>query len=618
MMYFILISSTWALAATHMSIAPALLTILVPSLFTLISAVRVVFWWTSRKQSPSAVQALSALKRTQRLSIGIAAAFTLWSFLLYPYGNAYQQSHVAFYMAITVISCIFCLMHVRSAAFIVAIIVNGTFIVFFATTGQPTFLAIAINILLVSFGMLAVLTVNYGNFERMIVAQQQTQALSNENLRLANIDSLTGLPNRRAFFQHLSSAFESAKTGNKRLAVGVIDLDGFKPVNDLYGHSAGDRLLVEVSNRLGRPVSSSDLFLSRLGGDEFAFVISEVADDHDIVGDGNRMCDLLRSPFNLPDATIMISGSIGIAVFPDLASSPDELFDRADYALYHGKRRKRGNSTLFTAQHVAEIHRDARVEQTLKQADLTSELSTVFQPIVDIAQHRTTGFEALARWNSPHLGQVSPGQFIPIAERAGIIGSLTRPLLKKALDAAVKWPADIRLSFNLSAQDLNSSEAVIGIIAIIETSGFPASRLDLEITETAFIHDTWQARQSVEMLRQIGCGISLDDFGTGYSSLTSLHSLPLTKIKIDHTFVHEVQSNPASYKIVKSVLILSREMGLDAIVEGVETAEQMAVIRNLGATLVQGYYFSRPMAESDIADFLCAEEISRAAEPLAS
>ncbi|NTF32790.1 putative bifunctional diguanylate cyclase/phosphodiesterase [Rhizobium skierniewicense] len=618
MMYFILISSTWALAATHMSIAPALLTILVPSLFTLISAVRVVFWWTSRKQSPSAVQALSALKRTQRLSIGIAAAFTLWSFLLYPYGNAYQQSHVAFYMAITVISCIFCLMHVRSAAFIVAIIVNGTFIVFFATTGQPTFLAIAINILLVSFGMLAVLTVNYGNFERMIVAQQQTQALSNENLRLANIDSLTGLPNRRAFFQHLSSAFESAKTGNKRLAVGVIDLDGFKPVNDLYGHSAGDRLLVEVSNRLGRPVSSSDLFLSRLGGDEFAFVISEVADDHDIVGDGNRMCDLLRSPFNLPDATIMISGSIGIAVFPDLASSPDELFDRADYALYHGKRRKRGNSTLFTAQHVAEIHRDARVEQTLKQADLTSELSTVFQPIVDIAQHRTTGFEALARWNSPHLGQVSPGQFIPIAERAGIIGSLTRPLLKKALDAAVKWPADIRLSFNLSAQDLNSSEAVIGIIAIIETSGFPASRLDLEITETAFIHDTWQARQSVEMLRQIGCGISLDDFGTGYSSLTSLHSLPLTKIKIDHSFVHEVQSNPASYKIVKSVLILSREMGLDAIVEGVETAEQMAVIRNLGATLVQGYYFSRPMAESDIADFLCAEEISRAAEPLAS
>ncbi|XUY28295.1 putative bifunctional diguanylate cyclase/phosphodiesterase [Agrobacterium sp. rho-8.1] len=618
MMYFILISSTWALAATHMSVAPALLTIFVPSLFTLISAIRVVFWWTSRKQSPSAAQALSALKRTQLLSIGIAGAFTLWSFLLYPYGNAYQQSHIAFYMAITVISCIFCLMHVRSAAFMVAVIVNGTFIVFFATTGQPTFLAIAINILLVSFGMLAVLTVNYGNFERMIVAQQQTQALSNENLRLANIDSLTGLPNRRAFFQHLADAFESAKAENKRLAVGVIDLDGFKPVNDLYGHSAGDRLLVEVSNRLGRLFASSDLFLSRLGGDEFAFVISEVSHDHDIVGDGNRMCDQLRSPFNLPDATIMISGSIGIAVFPDLASTPDELFDRADYALYHGKRRKPGNSTLFTAQHVAEIHRDARIEQTLKQADLTRELSTVFQPIVDIAQHRTTGFEALARWNSPHLGPVSPGQFIPIAERAGIIGSLTRPLLKKALDAAIKWPADIRLSFNLSAQDLNSSEAVISIIAIIETSGFPASRLDLEITETAFIHDTWQARQSVEMLRQIGCGISLDDFGTGYSSLTSLHSLPLTKIKIDHSFVHEVQSNPASYKIVKSVLILSREMGLDAIVEGVETAEQMAVIRNLGATLVQGYYFSRPMAESDIADFLCAEEISRAAEPLAS
>ncbi|OCJ55805.1 histidine kinase [Agrobacterium rubi] len=618
MMYFILISSTWALAATHLSVAPFSLTVVVPSFFTLVSIVRVLFWWKSRDHSPPASEALSALKRTQRLAIVIASAFTLWSLLLYPYGNAYQQSHIAFYMAITVISCIFCLMHVRSAAFVVAVIVNGTFIVFFATSSQPTFIAIAINVLLVSFGMLAVLMVNYGNFERMIIAQQQTEALSNENLRLANIDSLTGLPNRRAFFHHLAEAFESAKAQNQRLAVGVIDLDGFKPVNDLYGHSTGDRLLVDVSNRLGRLFSASDMFLSRLGGDEFAFVISDVADDHDIVGDGNRMCDQLRSPFDLPDATIMISGSIGIAVFPDLASSPEELFDRADYALYNGKRRKRGNSTLFTEQHVAEIHRDARIEQTLKQADLTAELSTVFQPIVDIAQHRTTGFEALARWNSPYLGQVSPSLFIPIAERAGIIGSLTRPLLKKALDAAVRWPGDIRLSFNLSAQDLNSSDAVIGIIAIIETSGFPASRLDLEITETAFIHDTRQARQSVEMLRQIGCGISLDDFGTGYSSLTSLHSLPLTKIKIDHSFVHEVQSNPASYKIVKSVLILSREMGLDTIVEGVETAEQMAVIRNLGANLVQGYFFSRPMGENDIADFLCTEATARASEALAS
>ena len=607
-MYFILMSSTWALAGTHFSVAPLWLTIIVPAVLTAICAIRVAFWWKSRNLIPSAHEALVALKRTQKLAVVISVAFTGWSFLLYPYGDAYQQSHIAFYMAITVISCIFCLMHVPSAAFFVAILVNGTFIVFFTATGQATFIAIAVNILLVSFGMLAVLVVNYRNFENMISAQHKTEALSNENLRLANIDSLTELPNRRAFFTHLAEAFTVATENRTRLAVGVIDLDGFKPVNDLYGHSSGDRLLVEVSNRLTANFSSSDIFLSRLGGDEFAFVISDCPSERCVVSEGNHMCELLRAPFHLPDATIMISGSIGIAVFPDLASSPEELFDRADYALYNGKRSKRGNSTLFTALHVAEIHRDALIEQILKQADLASELSVVFQPIVDAARRRTTGFEALARWHSSALGNVSPGQFVPIAERAGIVSTLTRPLLKKALDAACKWPDHLTLSFNLSAQDLNSPEAVLSIIAIIETSGFDPSRLDLEITETAFIHDTRQAGLSVEMLRQIGCGISLDDFGTGYSSLTSLHSLPLTKIKVDHSFVRGIQQNPASEKIVRSVLTLSREMGLDAIVEGVETEEEMAVISSLGGNLVQGYLFSRPMPDTMIEAFLASEE----------
>lgn len=607
-MYFILMSSTWALAATHMSVAPAWLTLIVPSLFTVISAVRVVFWWKSRDRTPTAEETFSALQRTQRLAVVISVAFTAWSFMLYPYGDAYQQSHIAFYMAITVISCIFCMMHVRVAAFAVAIIVNGAFVVFFMASGHATFIAIAINILLVSFGMLAVLMVNYRNFERMIVAQQQTEALSNENLRLANIDSLTGLPNRRAFFKHLSEAFEAATLQGTRLAVGVIDLDGFKPVNDLYGHSSGDRLLMEVANRLTLYFASKDMFLARLGGDEFAFVISNVAPQRDVVAEGNRMCAYMHSPFILPDATIIISGSIGIAVYPDLASSQEELFDRADYALYHGKRQKRGNSTLFTVRHVEEIHRDARIEQTLKQADFPSEMSVVFQPIVDGFQNRTVGFEALARWNSPTLGPVSPAQFIPIAERAGIIGGLTRTLLKKALHAASTWPDQMRLSFNLSAQDLNSPEAVMAVIAIIENSPFDAERLDLEITEAAFIHDTRQAKQSVEMLRKIGCGISLDDFGTGYSSLTALHSLPLTKIKIDQSFVNQIQDNPASEKIVRSVLTLGREMGLDAIVEGVETQQELSLITQLGGNFFQGYLFSPPMGETAILRFLQDEE----------
>lgn len=607
MMYFILMSSTWALAFTHMSAAPAWLTMTMPCLFTLVSAARIIFWWRLRNKQPTTSQALAAMKRTNRLAVVIAFSFTIWSYLLYPYGDAFQKSHIAFYMAITVISCIFCLMHLRSAALIVTAIVNGSFIVFFFLTGHPTFIAVAINVLLVCFGMLAVLLINYDNFERMVLAQQKTEALSNENLRLANVDSLTGLPNRRAFFRHLEEMYIRASEQKTRIAVGVIDLDGFKPVNDLYGHSAGDRLLVEVGDRLKSLSKAQNLFLARLGGDEFAFIVSDSVDEAKLIAEGDRICARLRTPFVTPDATIMISGSIGIAVYPDVANTPEELFDHADYALYNGKREKRGTSTLFTSRHVDEIHLDARIEQALKQPQLSKELSVVFQPILDIDSGTTMGFEALARWNSPLLGTISPGLFIPIAERAGIINMLTRPLLAAALNVAKGWPGSLRMAFNLSAQDINSVEATIAIIAIIENSGFDASRLDLEITETAFIHDTRQARKSVEMLRQIGCGISLDDFGTGYSSLTSLHSLPLTKLKLDRSFVRDIEKNAASYNIVRSVLTLSSEMGLDAIVEGVETDAELNVIRNLGGKLVQGYVFSKPLHHEDIPHFLHRE-----------
>lgn len=206
-----------------------------------------------------------------------------------------------------------------------------------------------------------------------------------------------------------------------------------------------------------------------------------------------------------------------------------------------------------------------------------------------------------------------PAQFFSIAERAGIVSSLTRPLLKKALASASQWEPSLRLSFNLSAHDLNSCEGVLSLIGIIENSGFDAHRLDLEITETAFAHDFEQVRQSVEMLRRLGCGISLDDFGTGYSSLTRLHALPLTKIKIDRSFVTNLHEKPASYKIVKSLLTLSRDMELECVVEGVETPEELAALEGLGATLVQGYVYAPPLREEDVDEFLSERQARRTA-----
>lgn len=601
MMYFILVSSTWGLAMTHVRLAPSWLTIGVPSLLTFGCMLRALFWLRTRNVDPSPEFAHAALQRTNRLAGFIAVAFTLWSIALVPYGDAYTRSHVAFYMAITVISCIFCLMHVRSAAFIVTLVVNGAFVASFGSTAQPTFVAIAINVLLVCAGMMSILMTNYRNFESMVVSKQRSDALSFENFKLANLDSLRGVGNRLAFFAELEVELQKAQTTGNRLALGVIDLDGFKPVNDLYGHSVGDRLLVEVANRLSETLIASKAF--RLGGDEFAIIAPFPPENDELVINANRISARLREPYPMPEGTVHISASMGIAVFPDLALSCEQLFDRADYALYHAKKKKRGGAVLFDTEHERQINIDARIESLLKQADFEKEMSVVFQPIVHVPSGSTIGFEALARWDCPALGKVPPACFIPIAERAGMISALTRPLFKKALVAALCWDAPLRLSFNLSAHDLNSHDSVLAIIGILENSGFDPQRLDLEITETAFTHDFEQVTKSVETLRQLGCGISLDDFGTGYSSLTRLHALPLTKFKIDRSFVTNLHQRAASYKIVKSLLTLSADMGLDCIIEGVETEEELAALKVLGGTSVQGYLFSPPLPQDQTIEF---------------
>ena len=213
-------------------------------------------------------------------------------------------------------------------------------------------------------------------------------------------------------------------------------------------------------------------------------------------------------------------------------------------------------------------------------------------------------FEALARWNNPALGNVPPALFIPVAERAGLVGGITRIILEKALATTSNWPENVGLSFNLSTQDICSPDGVVRIVGMILSSGIDPQRLDLEITETAMMYDFERAKTAIETLKALGCGIALDDFGTGYSSLSQLHALPLTKIKIDRTFVSNIDKNPASYKIVKSLLTLSRDMGLGCVVEGVETREEMDTLVKLGGQLAQGYFYSRAISESQINDFL--------------
>ena len=594
-MYAIMVANGWLLTATFSTLAPLPLTVGICSALTVMCAIRLTVWWQKRGASVSPETAILELRRTPRITVVLAFAVVGWAIALFPYGDAFAQAHLIFFVLITSISCMFCLIHLRSAAIIIAAIIGPTMVAFLLLQWTETAAAMAINFALVLIVSLMVILIQNRDFIRLVESQKRTQALSNENLRLANLDALTDLPNRRAFFSHLEEAFSLTQAANTRLAVGIVDLDGFKPINDLYGHAAGDRLLCEVGSRLSEVATTHGAFIARLGGDEFAYVVSNAADNASLMEFGEVICAALRMPFMLGETKVTISGPVGIAVYPELAGSPDQVFERADYALYHGKQVKKGGVMLFSANHEAQLNNDARIEQALKTADLHEELSVHFQPIVDIHSSKVLGFEALARWRSQSLGQVSPDQFIPIAERAGFIGHLTRPLLQRALIAANTWPGNLRLAFNLSAHDLNSHESVLSLISIVEKSGFNPKMLDLEITETALTHDFQQVQSAIEMLRLLGCGISLDDFGTGYSSLSHLHCLPLTKIKIDRSFVSDLKQSPTSFKIVKSLLALSRDMGLECVVEGVETEEDMATLKALGGVVVQGYYYSPPI-----------------------
>ena len=599
MMYFILLVNTLVLAGTHYSAAPGWLAIGCPFLMTVFGIKRAVEWWRSRNNLPSPECMLAAIKRTNHLAPFVALACTAWSLALFPYGDVYGQTHVAFYMAITVIACIFCMMHLLPAALATTAVVNTGFVVFFGTTNNITFIATAIDVLLVSIAMLSILKSQYGDFTRLVNMQAQTEKLSNENQQMANLDSLTGLANRRKFFTRLDAVLGSARLNGDRLAVGLIDLDGFKPVNDLYGHSVGDKLLYQVGQRLTGLLDET-VHLARLGGDEFALIITAAKTDEQLLAFGEEICARMREPFLLVDIPIQISASLGLATFPDLASSETEVYEYADFALYQSKRNRPGTVCLFSAAHRQQLNRQGVAEQALRRADLEEEFHLVFQPIVDVHTQQTVAFEALARWQSPELGNVPPSEFIPIAERIGMVNRLTAPLLSKALQAARSWPSGVRLSFNLSAHDCGSEEAAQLIARIIQSSEFDPSCLDLEITETAVIQDLAQTQRAIALFRSMGCGISLDDFGTGYSSLSQIHALSLTKLKVDRTFVTDIHLNPASFKIVKSLLALCVDMQLECIVEGVETEAELGALKSLGCARAQGYLFSRPMPLSQI------------------
>jgi diguanylate cyclase (GGDEF)-like protein len=607
LLYFVLVANIGFVSATHLSVGPLWLTVGVPSLFTFIAVLRMIGWLKARHIQYTPEAAVKRLKSTITLVIVLGVMMTAWSLALLPYGHDFQRGHVGFFMSATLVACTFCLMHLRAAAMIMSIVVTVPFCIVFGLQGNVILTAIAANMALVTFAMMYVLSNHHDDFATMVEQRadlirvnEKTQLLNAENHKLANLDALTGLANRRSFINAINDQIELSKEAGTVFAVGLIDLDGFKGVNDLYGHAAGDALLLAASQRL-QSLAGTDLQFARLGGDEFGFIVKNT---NQLTELGNHICQVLAQGYSYQNITLQISASCGVALYPDSCDSTSKLLEYADYALYQAKQHQTGEALIFTASHRDQLHRTHQVDQALRHADLSTELQLHFQPVIEKTSGAITAFEALARWNSPVLGLVSPVQFIATAEHSQLIHKVTQTLLQRLLDDIKTLPNDMRVSFNLSAKSLASPQAMLKILATVQASGVDPKRLTFEVTETALIANFEVAMNALQLLRNMGSAIALDDFGTGYSSLSYVHQLPLDVIKIDRQFVTDVCTDSRAQKVVKSIVGLSRDLGVKCVAEGVETEQQAEILTELGCSLMQGYYFAMPMPLAEARNLL--------------
>ncbi len=600
-MHGVIIVNTLLLAATHLGSAPILLSVVVPALFCLGSASRVIVWLRRRGCILTDAEAVSQLRKLMRLIPILGASSTVWAMCLYGYGNSYARLHVLFFLSTKTISGMLWLTHLSRRAVLLAVIDVVPFALFCCVTGSVVLAAIAVNQALVVGALGFIMLRHYDDFAALITSrrellerQAETKRLSDDNFRLANLDSLTGLPNRRRFIANMERALKQAERAGSSFAVALVDLDGFKGVNDAYGHPTGDRLLAEVGERLNG-LAGPTVSFARLGGDEFGVVLTGNPTEAEVIAFGRQLCAVLSKPFLSADIGAQLSGSTGIVLYPSGGDTAERLFERADYALYHAKQAKNGEPTIFSYEHEMLIRKNSQIEQALAHADLDGEMWLAYQPITDVATGRVAGYEALARWRSPSQGAVRPDVFIPVAERRGLIGALTETLLAKALRAAADWPAAHNVSFNLSAQDLVSRQTMLAVERLVRASGIPPERIEFEITETAVMRDFDQAVESLAALRRLGARIALDDFGTGFSSLSHVHRLKPDKIKIDRSFVTDIEANKTSRDIVRTIVDLCDYLRLGCVVEGVETEAQRRILTSLGCRLMQGYLFGRPM-----------------------
>jgi diguanylate cyclase (GGDEF)-like protein/PAS domain S-box-containing protein len=413
-------------------------------------------------------------------------------------------------------------------------------------------------------------------------------------MHMARHDALTNLSNRVLFREQMDQSLNRGEA----FAVHFIDLDRFKGVNDTLGHPVGDALLCAVTKRLQLAIRGIDT-VARLGGDEFA-IIQLGARPTDATELASRIIESMSQPFDILGHQVVIGASVGIAVAPTDGAEPDQLLRNADMALYRAKAEGRGTYHFFQPEMDAQMQARHSLEIDLRKALAAGEFELYYQPLVDLASNKVNGFEALVRWNHPARGLVGPDEFIPIAEEIGLIVPLGEWVLNQACRDAKTWPANVSVAVNLSAAQFRSPTLALSVVNALTTSGLSPSRLELEITETVLLQDDQVVLDVLHQVRDLGVRISMDDFGTGYSSLSYLRSFPFDKIKIDRSFIKELGNANDCVAIIRAVTRLGHSLGMTTTAEGVETEDQLNILRAEGCTQVQGYLFSPPRPACEV------------------
>jgi diguanylate cyclase (GGDEF)-like protein len=584
--------------------------------------IRVAHWLRVRNRILPPEKILRELRKMLVFSIVFSLGFCAWSFHLMATRLPTDHDFIILFASLAAIGCAYGVSRYPAAARTPLLLLGVPLSARLAFTSDAAHVAMGVGLFSIILVLLRQLGLHDEGFRELVesrtaVTLERERAQRAERLAkaekakarlIADTDPLTGLANRRAFLRALGRRASALGRSRKGFALAMVDLDGFKPINDTFGHAAGDRVLEGIGSRLARAAGEGAL-IARTGGDEFALLLPQVRSMTGADSAGVAICAGLQEPFLVDGREFRVSGSCGLTLLVAGDCDVEEALIRADTALYRAKESGRSGVAVFTAE-MHEIHRRrVLVEQALRQPGTLDQIGLVFQPITDLATGELKALEALARWHDESLGQIPPGQFIPIAEQINVIEQISDKLLAQAAAEAGRWASTVRLSFNVSAVQLCTAGSTQRLLAVIERAGLEPARLQVEVTETALLADFEVARENLRALRAAGARIVLDDFGAGHASISYLREMRFDGVKLDGTLIATVADSLRSRRLLKGVLDLCAALGLPSVAEHIETDDQLRLLREMGCREGQGFLLSPPL-HADAAAVLAAPKLS--------